>query len=54
MWECYLAGAEMGFVHGGHMIFQMQLTKRVDALPITRDYMREAELALDAVARQAA
>ncbi len=54
MWECYLAGAEMGFIYGGHMIFQMQLTKRVDALPITRDYMREAELALDAVARRAA
>ena len=54
MWECYLAGAEMGFLYGGHMIFQMQLTKRVDTLPITRDYMREAELALDAVARRAA
>jgi cyclopropane-fatty-acyl-phospholipid synthase len=54
MWECYLAGAEMGFIYGGHMIFQIQLTKRVDALPITRDYMREAELALDTVARQAA
>jgi cyclopropane-fatty-acyl-phospholipid synthase len=43
MWECYLAGAEMGFVHGGHMIFQLQLSKRVDALPITRDYMAQAE-----------
>ena len=46
MWECYLAGAEMGFRYGGHMIFQMQLTKQVAALPITRDYMRETELAL--------
>jgi len=36
------------------MIFQMQLTKRVDVLPITRDYMREAELTLDEVARRAA
>jgi cyclopropane-fatty-acyl-phospholipid synthase len=54
MWECYLAGAEMGFIYGDHVIFQMQLTKRVDTLPITRDYMREAELALDAVARRAA
>jgi cyclopropane-fatty-acyl-phospholipid synthase len=54
MWECYLAGAEMGFIYGGHMIFQMQLAKRVDVLPITRDYMREAELTLDEVARRAA
>ena len=46
MWECYLAGAEMGFIYGGHMIFQMQLTKQVDAVPITRDYMRETELSL--------
>ncbi len=46
MWECYLAGAEMGFVYGGHMIFQMQLTKQVAALPITRNYMRETELSL--------
>jgi cyclopropane-fatty-acyl-phospholipid synthase len=45
MWECYLAGAEMGFVHGSHMIFQLQLAKRVDALPITRDYMARAEQA---------
>ncbi len=54
MWECYLAGAEMGFRHGGHMIFQMQLTKAVDALPITRDYMREAELALSQARSRAA
>jgi len=54
MWECYLAGAEMGFRHGGHMVFQLQLAKRVDALPLTRDYMVEAERALTAQARQAA
>ncbi len=46
MWEYYLAGAEMGFRHGGHMNFQLQLTKRFDALPITRTYMEEAERAL--------
>lgn len=39
MWEFYLAGAEMAFRHQGQMVFQMQLTKRVDALPIARDYM---------------
>ena len=43
MWEFYLAGAEMGFRHEGLVVFQLQMTKRIDALPITRDYMFEAE-----------
>ena len=43
MWEYYLAGAEMGFRHGQHMIFQMQLTKALNATPITRDYMSAAQ-----------
>jgi len=42
MWEFYLASAELGFRYGGHMIFQIQLTKRVGTLPITRDYMLDA------------
>ena len=43
MWEFYLAGAEVGFRHQGLVVFQLQLVKRVDALPITRDYMHAAE-----------
>lgn len=43
MWEFYLAGAEMGFRHEGLVVFQVQLVKKVDALPLTRDYMIEAE-----------
>ena len=39
MWEFYLASAEMGFRYGGHMVFQIQLAKRNDSLPLTRDYM---------------
>ena len=39
MWEFYLAISELSFVHGKHMNFQIQLTKDVNALPITRDYM---------------
>jgi cyclopropane-fatty-acyl-phospholipid synthase len=39
MWEFYLAGAELGFRYGGHMIFQIQVAKRVGTLPMTRDYM---------------
>jgi len=39
MWEFYLAGSEMGFRHQQLMVFQVQVAKRVDALPIVRDYM---------------
>lgn len=38
MWEFYLAVSEFSFRYGKHMNFQIQLTKTVDALPITRDY----------------
>jgi cyclopropane-fatty-acyl-phospholipid synthase len=54
MWEYYLCGAEMGFRYGGHMNFQLQLTKRLDALPITRGYMDEGERALTAIGRRVA
>ena len=43
MWEFYLAGAEMGFRHEGLVVYQVQLIKEVDALPLTRDYIYEAE-----------
>lgn len=43
MWEFYLCGAELGFRYGGHMVFQIQVAKKVGALPITRDYMFEGE-----------
>ena len=43
MWCWYLAGAIMAFRHDGHVNFQIQLTKKRDTLPITRDYMQEAE-----------
>ncbi len=39
MWEFYLAGAEIGFRYQGTMVFQLQLIKKIDALPLTRDYM---------------
>jgi len=54
MFEFYLAGCEMAFRHGGHMIWQLQLTRRVDALPTTRHYMMEAEHAAAPSARQVA
>ncbi len=43
MWTFYLAGAICAFENDGHMNVQVQLTKRRDALPLTRDYMAEAE-----------
>ncbi len=45
MWEFYLACAEMVFSHGSGMVFQMQLAKQRAAVPITRDYIHEAERA---------
>src|SRR3954454_12373135 len=43
MWEFYLAACEVSFRHCGSMVFQMQLTRSIDAVPLTRDYMVEAE-----------
>jgi cyclopropane-fatty-acyl-phospholipid synthase len=39
MWEIYLIGAELSFTHQNMVVFQIQLTKRPDAVPLTRDYM---------------
>jgi cyclopropane-fatty-acyl-phospholipid synthase len=46
MWEFYLAGSEGAFRFENFVVFQLQLTKRIDGLPITRDYMARAEAAL--------
>lgn len=43
MWEFYLAASEATFRHRGHMVFQLQITKNVDTLPRTRDYMVDDE-----------
>lgn len=39
MWEFYLASSEVGFRDLGHMVFQIQLSKRQDAVPLTRAYL---------------
>jgi cyclopropane-fatty-acyl-phospholipid synthase len=54
MWELYLKSAELGFRYQDLMVFQLQLAKKVDAVPITRDYMYRAEQALDAQSAHAA
>lgn len=51
MMEFYLAGVELAFRRMGHMNWQMQLTRRVDAVPFTRDYMLDAERAAAGRAR---
>jgi cyclopropane-fatty-acyl-phospholipid synthase len=43
MWEFYLQSCEAAFRHSGLTVFQLQLTKRIDALPLTRDYMLDEE-----------
>ena len=43
MWETYLVGSEIAFRNGGHLVFQMQLAKAVETVPLTRDYMFDWE-----------
>lgn len=43
MWEFYLIACEFGFRYGKQMVFQIQMSKARDALPITRAYMNQAE-----------
>ncbi|GKY87057.1 cyclopropane-fatty-acyl-phospholipid synthase [Sinisalibacter aestuarii] len=39
MWRFYLIGSELSFRHDDQVVFQIQLTKNLNAAPITRDYM---------------
>jgi cyclopropane-fatty-acyl-phospholipid synthase len=45
MWEFYLAGSEVAFRHMGHMVFQMQISNALEAVPLTRDYITDWERA---------
>jgi cyclopropane-fatty-acyl-phospholipid synthase len=51
MFEFYLCGAEIAFRREGHMVFQIQLTHRQAAVPLTRDYITDAERQGDAFSR---
>lgn len=46
MWEFYLAAGEAGFRYGGLMVFQVQLTKSIEVVPRTRDYIAAEETRL--------
>jgi cyclopropane-fatty-acyl-phospholipid synthase len=48
MWEFYLAASEMSFRKQKLMNFQIQLTKRQGVVPMTRDYISDAEAKLRA------
>jgi cyclopropane-fatty-acyl-phospholipid synthase len=46
MWEFYLASSEMSFRKQNMMVFQLQITKRQDVVPMTRDYIPREEARL--------
>jgi cyclopropane-fatty-acyl-phospholipid synthase len=39
MWRFYLAACELTFRHGHQAVFQCQISRRIDAVPVTRDYL---------------
>mgnify|MGYP000108787164 FL=1 len=39
MWRFYLAACEQTFRHGRQAVFQFQLSRQIDAVPLTRDYL---------------
>ena len=39
MWRFYLVSAEMTFRHSKQCVFQFQLARKQDAVPLTRDYL---------------
>ena len=49
MWEFYLASSEMSFRQQNAMVFQIQLTKKQDTVPLTRDYITREEQRLRGV-----
>ena len=54
MWEYYLAACEAAFRHRSVVVFQLQIARRQDAAPLTRDYIAAAEEKLRIAERAAA
>jgi cyclopropane-fatty-acyl-phospholipid synthase len=46
MWEFYLASCEASFRCGDDVVYQIQISKQVDTLPVTRRYIAEREARL--------
>jgi cyclopropane-fatty-acyl-phospholipid synthase len=49
MWEFYLAASEMAFREQQMMVMQIQITRRQDIVPLTRDYIAREEARLRAL-----
>ena len=43
MWEMYLAASEVAFRYSGHVNFQIQITRDLAAVPLTRDYIEDSK-----------
>lgn len=43
MWEFYLSACEVAFRNLGQVVFQVQLSRKQEAVPLTRDYITEWE-----------
>jgi cyclopropane-fatty-acyl-phospholipid synthase len=52
MWEFYLAACEMEFRYDGLAVFQIQISNTLEAVPLTRDYIKDAEEGLMAQMRK--
>ncbi len=54
MWEFYLAMSEAAFLHQDIAVFQIQLARRQDSVPLTRNYMEADKAVLQARERAGA
>jgi cyclopropane-fatty-acyl-phospholipid synthase len=46
MWEFYLAASETAFLYQDTVVFQFQLARKQDNVPLTRSYLVPSEAAL--------
>ena len=53
MWDFYLTGCELAFRRMDQVVFQIQIARRQDAVPLTRGYIERREEQLDAEAAAA-
>lgn len=51
MFEFYFAGSELAFRRNGQVVFQIQLARRQDAVPLSRDYLYGQQAAREPDAR---
>jgi cyclopropane-fatty-acyl-phospholipid synthase len=54
MWDFYLTGCEISFRRMNQMVFQVQLARKQEAVPLTRDYVTDFERAHRAQAEETA